>query len=768
MLLGVSQERDPAADANDNYGALPVRHARPAPTPGINMDIVVDDPQGTLAVATDDPLGLYLVDWDDTGWTKPDGTPGRRLLAGGPRGARCRAAGRVRGAGRGGVRGGRHPDRRTADRATAARSPSTSRWRPHGRRGNRAMTSRGAAGAGGARRPTADCSRRSRSTCRRQARRRCRPLPAAAVQPTVGAAEPASRSTTARRADDIQGNMRPRLQQGPPALPVPRRSATGSGARRWLRWLAPAARDAWTRCSTFRDARSGAERLRPGAREPRADGDLGQRSPSRTPGCARSLGERGRRRFGDQSFRQGLAERSTYLGDPTDSARPGPPRPLGGRRTRVRRRTPWSIVAADSARRSGDDGRRGGRGRPPRTASRWSFEQRGRHAARRRCAGHEHFGFKDGVSQPGVRGSVSAAAGDFDHPALPATRRRPARARCSPSPASRWSGRGSSCSASRGRTRSTPSTPAASGRELPELGARAARTSSAGGCARTSPAFWDFVAARRGAAAARRRCTSPRMLVGRWPSGAPLIPRAGRRRPRAGRRRVRQQPLPLRRRHPSAVLRRRSPRLRRRHPSAGPRRRASARVCPHFAHIRKVNPRDSGTDFGHGRRHAAAADAAPRHPVRRAARRRRGPVAGAGRGRARADVPLPTCASIEDQFEFVTRRWANSPVQPEPRRARPGHRPARQPAATARRIVDVPSPDGGSTTLAAGPRLRASRPAAATSSRPRSLRWPASSAPRREVVQPRSALEVRQRPAPLHLSRALHRRGHAVGRVRAE
>ena len=28
-----------------------------------------------LSVGTDDPPGLYMIDWDDTGWTKPDGTP---------------------------------------------------------------------------------------------------------------------------------------------------------------------------------------------------------------------------------------------------------------------------------------------------------------------------------------------------------------------------------------------------------------------------------------------------------------------------------------------------------------------------------------------------------------------------------------------------------------------------------------------------------------------------------------------------------------------
>ena len=49
--------------------------------------------------------------------------------------------------------------------------------------------------------------------------------------------------------------------------------------------------------------------------------------------------------------------------------------------------------------------------------------------------GHEHFGFKDGISQPGVRGRVSGAAGDFLTAALP--RQATTRTRgCSPSPAS--------------------------------------------------------------------------------------------------------------------------------------------------------------------------------------------------------------------------------------------------------------------------------------------------------------------------------------------
>src|SRR5262249_53202208 len=39
-----------------------------------------------------------------------------------------------------------------------------------------------------------------------------------------------------------------------------------------------------------------------------------------------------------------------------------------------------------------------------------------------RLAGHEHFGFKDGVSQPGVRGRVSSAPLDFLPPRLIAPR----------------------------------------------------------------------------------------------------------------------------------------------------------------------------------------------------------------------------------------------------------------------------------------------------------------------------------------------------------
>ena len=175
--------------------------------------------------------------------------------------------------------------------------------------------------------------------------------------------------------------------------------------------------------------------------------------------------------------------------------------------------------------------------------------------------GHEHFGFKDGVSQPGVRGKVSAAPGDFITPRY-IDRRRSARARSSPSPGSRSSGRGSSCWASRG---STPSTSIASA----PRGDATSRAGRALGsylvCRRLRqdvPAFWKFAI---GAAAA---LGMPARQV-RVDAGRPLAERradhahAGRRRRRAGGRRVGQQPLHLRRRH-AAVDAAADPGLRRR------------------------------------------------------------------------------------------------------------------------------------------------------------------------------------------------------------
>src|SRR5262249_30708715 len=102
-------------------------------------------------------------------------------------------------------------------------------------------------------------------------------------------------------------------------------------------------------------------------------------------------------RFGEQSFRQGLAERSAYLGDPADPSHPG-------HRSRWRVGGPDNeadivvIVASDTTAGLDDAVRSVGASAEGHGLG-LIFEQRGE-TLPGNLRGHEHFGFKDGVSQP--------------------------------------------------------------------------------------------------------------------------------------------------------------------------------------------------------------------------------------------------------------------------------------------------------------------------------------------------------------------------------
>jgi hypothetical protein len=71
-LLGVSQERA-GTTVRDGYDALPYSR-RTAADARLNLDIWAASRQGAT-VATDNPPGVTMVHWDDSGWTRPDGTP---------------------------------------------------------------------------------------------------------------------------------------------------------------------------------------------------------------------------------------------------------------------------------------------------------------------------------------------------------------------------------------------------------------------------------------------------------------------------------------------------------------------------------------------------------------------------------------------------------------------------------------------------------------------------------------------------------------------
>ncbi len=395
-------------------------------------------------------------------------------------------------------------------------------------------------------------------------------------------------------------------------------------------------------------------------------------------------------RFGEESFRQGLAARSTYLGDPTSSEQPG-------------HRANWLVGGPDdeadvlvivAADREEDRDRRV-REIKQRSAELDLLFEQDADALPGNLRGHEHFGFKDGVSQPAVRGRLSNAAGDFLSPRFldPAGEgegdTRP-QFFAKPGQPLVWPGQ-----FLLGEPRQDPQhlLDAEAAPEPPTFPGWARRGSYLV-CRRLRqdvPAFWDFAAA-----AAARTGTSPlhlaAMLVGRWPSGAPLM-RADAEDQAAAKlagdefannhflyddytRRVALRPIKgyegdHHRQANGDVL---------------------GTVCPHFAHIRKTNPRDSATELGKPH------DSLIRMIMRRGIAY--GPallgVEDPGQELVDADRGLMfLCygSTIEDQFEFLTRRWSNSPIQPN----EGGHDPVigqRDARGDRERHIDVPVGEG--------------------------------------------------------------------------
>jgi Dyp-type peroxidase family len=452
-------------------------------------------------------------------------------------------------------------------------------------------------------------------------------------------------------------------------------------AKQWLRWIAPLISSMDDVLAFVRAHR--AMRLRLGVIEP--------------PMCATwvnvafSHGAIGRlvsaadaKAFGDQSFRQGLAARSTFLGDPSDAAHPGHRDRwlVGGPKNEA---DVLVIVAADDPHHLQtmvDVITREATGRDLQLL----FEQRG-DTLPEPLRGHEHFGFKDGVSQPGIRGKVSSAPGDYITPRYidPADPR--ARYFARPGQILVWPGEfllGELRQSTEDLVTSAP--PASNFPRWAALGSYLV-------CRRLLqdvPAFWAAAVA-ASSALGIPSLQFASMLVGRWPSGAPLMraPTADdpalARDPWANNHFIFDddtRPIPLR-------------------PIPGypgdlyPQARADllGDVCPHFAHIRKTNPRDSATDLGK-----------PQDTLLRLLLRRGipfgPPVVGVNLpysevvSAERGLMFVSYASTIESQFEFITRRWANSAIQPN----LGGHDPIigqRDERGSRTRIIDVPLPGGG-------------------------------------------------------------------------
>jgi Dyp-type peroxidase family len=390
--------------------------------------------------------------------------------------------------------------------------------------------------------------------------------------------------------------------------------------------------------------------------------------------------------FGEQSFRQGLAERSTYLGDPTDPAHPG-------HRSRWHVGGPHNeadilvIVAGDTA--AGLEHKVGAISKLAETARlELIFAQRG-DTLPGDLRGHEHFGFKDGVSQPAIRGKLSTAAGDFITPRYllptdeldlhPVIFARPGQPLV-------WPGQ-----FLLGELRQSPNrieNPGIAATNFPSWAARGSYLV----CRRLRqnvPAFWNFVAetaTKAGIPTVKLAAT----LVGRWPSGAPVM-----RTPDSDDAALAGDPFANNYfffdDHTRAATLREIPGY------AGDNF-AKARadmfgaVCPHFAHIRKANPRDSATDLG------KFEDTLLRLILRRGIPFGP-PLVGVTRpsselqAEERGLMFLCYGATIEDQFEFIIRRWANSPLHPN----LGGHDPVigqRDQRGDRARTIDLPTASG--------------------------------------------------------------------------
>jgi Dyp-type peroxidase family len=492
--------------------------------------------------------------------------------------------------------------------------------------------------------------------------------------------EPAEPVYSADDLRNIQGNIVPGFNKDHQHF-LFLRIADVAQAKAWLRWLAPLVSPMHEVLSFVRQHR--ALRLREGTKE----------TPLRATwvnvgfsyGAIKTLvSAADADAFGDESFRQGLAERSTFLGDPVE-------RSHQGHRENWRVGGPGNeadiivIIAADDA---GDLQNRVDtiRERALESGLGLLFEQPGE-TLPEPLRGHEHFGFKDGVSQPGVRGKASSARGDFITPRYlaPDDPRFPYFAK--PGQVLLWPGQ-----FLMGEPRQHPDDLRMPAPDVATKFPTWAKQGSYLVCRRLRqnvPAFWDFAVS-----AANATGLSPvklaSMLVGRWPSGAPLM-----RSPQVDDAGLAGDPWANNHfifddnTRPSSLL-----------PIPGypgdTHLQAGAdvlgAVCPHFSHVRKINPRDAATDLG------KAQDTLLRMVLRRGIPFGP-PIAGVTDpapdlvGQERGLMFLSYGATIEDQFEFLTRRWANSPLQPNDGGFDPiiGQTDGRNGRA---RYIDFPSPSG--------------------------------------------------------------------------
>lgn len=273
--------------------------------------------------------------------------------------------------------------------------------------------------------------------------------------------------------------------------------------------------------------------------------------------------------------------------------------------------------------------------------------------------GHEHFGFKDGVSQPGVRGLVSRRPNILLTPRLLAPAPPGQVDFSAPGQPLVWPGQFVFGYASTNREDGSPVPPFSLRPAWIKNGSllvfRRLRQDVAGftafvrGAAKTlaaTPEFAGITPSRLGA-----------MLVGRWASGAPIARAPLQDDPSLARDRLSDNDFLFLADTPPPDFRDGVPAPRAPFPPA--REDFLGVVCPRAAHIRKVNPRDHDSNFG--------------DPFDTLTRRmlRRGIPYGPPQSDPSVDDGIDRglhflcyVTNIEDQFELLQTDWANNTLNP--------------------------------------------------------------------------------------------------------
>jgi len=406
------------------------------------------------------------------------------------------------------------------------------------------------------------------------------------------------------------------------------------------------------------------------------------------------LGEIGAAGFKDEAFVNGMSQRSGVLGDPQEANHPGNIKnwKFGGSDPTHEVHV-MVTIAADLVEDRDDKAERICE-RAKSAGLRLVYQQQAK-AMPEPLKGHEHFGFKDGISDPAVRGRVELAGGKKEYISaryIDGSKEDTAqnndltdRSQYFAKPGQQlvWPGQFLV-----GEPRQAPYKLIGEEPEPDPNFPEWAKLGSYLVCRRLDQdvdSFWNFA----NDVACKMKLDKTHLaaqMVGRWPSGAPIM-----RHPENDD--IIEGDDSLRNNHFLFDAKTRPIHLK---DGAGE---VSGNdfddwlglVCPHFAHIRKVHTRDSPTDLG----------PIPDMPTRMILRRgipygesvwqKDGTIREDADDESRGLMFICYNTSIVNQFEFISNRWSNSPVQPN----LGGHDPiiGQTHANGGTRFIDVPYKD---------------------------------------------------------------------------